>query len=132
MVVSRLTPLADQVVANPQADGPHLQATLQAFQMIAAAQPTNPVPVQGMEKTLTRLVQMNPTSPELWYDLGALLSYQAKTNAALLAVSNAVHHSNERLKKTPGERDLRALASSDGRFNLLRPSAEFQKIVAPK
>ncbi len=132
MVISRLPPLADQVLASPQADTPRLQVALQAYQMIAATQPTNLAPVQGMEKTLNRLVQSNPTSPELWYDLGALLSYQAKTNAAIAAVSNAVHHSNERLKKTPGERDLRALASTDGRFNALRPTAEFQKIVEKK
>lgn len=130
--IARLFPLAEQVLANPQSDTNRLQSALLAYQLVAASQPNNPLPIQGMENSLHRLLQHQPASPELWYDLGALLSYQAKTNAALQAVSNAVHFSNARLKQTPGSQDLRALASSDSRFNALRPSAEFQKIVAPK
>ncbi|MFM8468556.1 MAG: protein O-mannosyl-transferase family [Limisphaerales bacterium] len=130
--IARLFPLAEQILANPQSDTNRLQAALQAYQLVAASQPNNAPAIQGMENSLHRLLQHNPASPELWYDLGALLSYQDQTNAALQAVSNAVHHSNARLKKTPGSQDLRALATSDGRFNALRPSAEFQKIVAPK
>ena len=130
LLVSRLLPLADQTLANPQSDGPRLQAALQAYQMVAASQPTNSRPVQGMENSLTRLLQLNPTSPELWYDLGALLSYQAKTNAAIQAVSNAVFHSAARLKQTPGSQDLRALAVTDGRFNAIRPHPDFQRAVA--
>jgi len=85
-----------------------------------------------MEESLTRLLKLNPTSPELWYDLGALLAFQSKTNPAIAAVSNAVLHSNARLKQTPGAQDLRVLAASDGRFNVLRKQPEFQQAVAPK
>jgi tetratricopeptide (TPR) repeat protein len=131
-IIARLFPLAEQVLANPQSDTNRLQAALQAYQLVAASQPNNAPAILGMENSLHRLLQHHPASPEMWYDLGALLSYQAKTNAALQAVSNAVHHSNARLKQTPGSQDLRALATSDGRFNALRPSAEFQKLVAPK
>ncbi|PAW83877.1 MAG: hypothetical protein B9S33_12880 [Pedosphaera sp. Tous-C6FEB] len=124
LTLGRLLPLAEQIIANPQSDAARLQAALQTYQLTGNA--------PRMEESLTRLLKLSPTSPELWYDLGALLAFQSKTNAAIAAVSNAVLNSNARLKKTPGAQDLRVLAASDGRFNNLRKQPEFQQAVAPK
>ena len=124
LILGRLLPLAEQIIANPQSDAARLQAALQTYQLTGNA--------PRMEESLNRLLKLNPTSPELWYDLGALLAFQSKTNPAIAAVSNAVLHSNARLKQTPGAQDLRVLAASDGRFNVLRKQPEFQQAVAPK
>lgn len=124
MTLTRLIPLSDRILTNADPDAPSLQAALQTFQLAGN--------VPKMELALQRLVKGNPTSPELWYDLAALLTFQSKTNAALTAVSNAIVHSNSRLKQTPGAQDLRALAATDGRFNGIRAHPEFQKLVAPK
>lgn len=124
LTLTRLLPLSEQILADPQADNARLQAALQTFQLAGN--------VAKMEAALQRLVKLSPTSPELWYDLGALLTFQAKTNAAIAAVSNAVQHSNARLKQTPGAQDLRVMATTDGRFNAIRAHPEFQKVIAPK
>ena len=85
-----------------------------------------------MEESLQRLVKLHPTSPELSYDLGALLTFQRKTNAAIGALSNSIHHSNARLKQAPAAQDLRALAAGDTNYIPLRAHPEFPKLVAPK
>lgn len=124
LTLTRLLPLSEQILADPQASGARLQAALQAFQLAGN--------VAKMEAALQRLVKLSPTNPELWYDLGALLTFQARTNAAIAAVSNAVQHSNTRLKQTPGAQDLRVMATTDGRFNAIRAHPDFQKVIAPK
>lgn len=124
LTLTRLLPLCDQILANPQSDTVRLQAALQAYQLASN--------VAKMEESLQRLVKVNPTSPELWYDLGALLAFQAKTNAAIAAVSNAVQHSTTRLKQLPTAQDLRTMAATDGRFNAIRAHPDFQKALAPK
>ena len=75
---------------------------------------------------------MHPTSPELSYDLGALLTFQRKTNAAIGALSNAIHYSSVRLKQTPTAQDLRAFVVGDTNYIPLRAHPEFPKLVAPK
>ncbi len=124
LAVTRMIPLSDQILAHPESDGPRLQGALQTYQLVSN--------VPKMEEALQRLVKLNPASPELWYDLGALLAYQSKTNAAIVAVSNAVQRSNVRLKQTPTAQDLRTMAATDGRFNVLRPHADFKTAVAPQ
>jgi tetratricopeptide (TPR) repeat protein len=124
LTVDRLRPLADQILANPQSDAVQLQAALQAYQMAGN--------VLRMEECLSRLVKLNPASPELWYDLGAILAFQQKTNAALSAVSNAVHHSDIRLRQNPASQNLRSMATTDGRFKAIRPHPDFKRIVTPE
>jgi len=124
LTLTRLLPLSDRILTNPQSDNSRLQAALQAYQLAGN--------VGKMEESLQRLVKLNPTSPELWYDLGALLTFQSKTNPAISAVSNAVQFSNARLRQTPGSQDLRKLATTDGRFNAIRSHPDFQKVVSAK
>ena len=122
--VTRLLPLCEQILANPLADNNSLQAALQTYQILGN--------VVKMEEALQRLVKMHPTSPELSYDLGALLTFQRKTNAAIGALSNAIHYSAVRLKQTPTAQDLRAFVVTDTNYIPLRAHPEFPKLVAPK
>lgn len=122
--VGRLLPLVEKVLANPQADNNQLQAALQTYQMAGNA--------QRMGDSLNRLLKLNPNSPELWYDLGALLTFQARTNEAIAAVSNAVLHSNARLKQAPSANNLQAMAATDPRFTAIRPHPEFLKAIQQK
>lgn len=122
--VTRLLPLCEQILADPLADNNSLQAALQTYQILGH--------VVKMEESLQRLVKLHPTSPELSYDLGALLTFQRKTNAAIGALSNSIHHSNARLKQAPAAQDLRALAAGDTNYIPLRAHPEFPKLVAPK
>jgi tetratricopeptide (TPR) repeat protein len=124
LTLTRLVPLCDRTLNDPQADTPRLQAALQTYQLANNA--------SMMERALERLVQVNPASPEFWYDLGALRSFMQKTNGAITAVSNALHHSDARLKQAPNAQNLRSLAASDGRFNNVRAQPEFQKLTAPR
>jgi regulator of sirC expression with transglutaminase-like and TPR domain len=86
-----------------------------------------------MGDSLNRLLKLNPNSPELWYDLGALLTFQARTNEAIAAVSNAVRHSNARLaQKVPNANNLQTMAATDPRFTAIRAHPDFLKAVQQK
>ncbi len=122
-LVGRLVPLSEQILTDPQARPAQLQTALQGFQLAGN--------VPRLEECLARLVRLNPTSPELWYDFGAIQSFQQKTNGAIAAVSNAVHYSELRLRQNPASQNLRAMAATDGRFSTIRMLPEFKKIVSP-
>jgi tetratricopeptide (TPR) repeat protein len=125
LTVTRLVPLAERILANPEADSNQLQAALQTYQLAGNA--------PRMADSLNRLLKLSPTSPELWYDLGALLTFQARTNEAITAVSNAVRHSNARLQqKVPNANNLQVMAVTDQRFNAIRANPEFQKALQQK
>lgn len=124
VMVGRLIPLCEKILTDPQSKPDQLQTALQGYQVAGN--------VPRMEECLARLVRLNPTSPELWYDLGAILTFQQKTNAALAAVSNAVHHSDLRLRQNPAAQNLRGMAATDGRFKAIRPHPDFKKIVTPE
>ncbi len=123
-VLGRAVPLCDKILADPKADNAHLQTALQTYQLAGI--------VPRMEECLNRLLKLSPNSPELSYDLGALLTFERKTNAALDALSNAVHYSDLRLTQTTNAINLRTLATTDTNYNALRAHPQFQKIIAPK
>ncbi|NBV25316.1 MAG: DUF2723 domain-containing protein, partial [Proteobacteria bacterium] len=124
MSLARLMPLCDQILADPAADNNRLQTALQAYQLAGN--------VPKLEGSLQRLLKLNPTSPELWYDFGALLAFQSKTNAAIQAVSNAVLNSNVRLKQDPKAQNLQVMAATDPRFTTIRTQPDFQKAIGGK
>ena len=125
LLVTRLVPMAERILSNPEADNNQLQAALQTYQLAGNA--------PRMADSLNRLLKLSPTSPELWYDLGALLTFQARTNQAIAALSNAVLHSNARMaQKVPNANNLQALATTDARFNSIRAHPDFQKAVQQK
>jgi len=125
LTVTRLVPMAESILSNPQADNNQLQAALQTYQLAGNA--------PRMADSLNRLLRLSPTRPELWYDLGALLTFQARTNEAIAALSNAVLHSNARLaQKVPNANNLQAMATTDARFNGIRAHPDFQKAIQQK
>ena len=120
-VVFRLVPLVEKVLADPQSTSVQLQAALQTFQLAGN--------VPRMEQCLNRLLKLASANPELWYDFAAILSFQTKTNTAITAVSNALHHSDIRLRQNPHAQNLRSMARTDPRFNSIRSDPTFKNIV---
>jgi thioredoxin-like negative regulator of GroEL len=110
----------DAVIANPKVNSAGL--------LFAAEQAAQWHDYGRLEKSLERLVQVVPDSPEGWYDLAALKSTLAKTNEVFASLQKAVDLSNARLKKDPKARDLLAEAKKDPRFAAIRASPDFARL----
>jgi tetratricopeptide (TPR) repeat protein len=111
----------DGIVANPKVDVTSVMTVLQAYRQLEN--------YPKLETAMTRLVQLQPDSPEAWYDLGSLRATLGKTVESLSAISNAVTISTARRATNPAALDLVAEARKDGRLNPLRALPEFQKLV---
>ncbi len=85
--------------------------------------------VPKLEAALERLVQVASTSPEAWYDLAALKVSLNKSSEALAALKQALDLSAARLKRDPKARDLLRDVRKDVRFDKLRQTPEFEKVV---
>ena len=83
-----------------------------------------------VEAGLARLTQLQPNSPEAWYDLATVRTTIGKSTEGLLAVSNAINMSNTRRATNPAAKDLLAVAKTDAYLAPLRAMPEFQKLVA--
>ncbi len=86
----------------------------------------------GLEIALEKLVKLAPNEPEACYDLAALKATLGKGAEAIRAARTALELSDKRLAQNPKARDLRVEMRNDGRFNALRSSPEFQKLIAPR
>ncbi len=113
----------DQIVRHPQADA---NSVLQAAQQLGAM--TN---YPELEKALTRLTQLSPDRPEVWYDLAALKATLGEPREAVSALRHAIDLSAQRLRQDPKARDLRAAAAQDARFASIRQLPEFKELTAP-
>jgi beta-lactamase regulating signal transducer with metallopeptidase domain/tetratricopeptide (TPR) repeat protein len=82
-----------------------------------------------LESTLERLVKVTPSKAEPWYDLAAVKASLKKSSEALAALKQALELSATRLQADPKARDLRADARKDARFDTLRQTPEFQRLV---
>jgi hypothetical protein len=125
---TKLLVLADQVIANPQAD---------ANALLAAADASRRVGQYGrVEQALAKLVKLVPESPEAWFDLAGFQAVQNKTAPALESLRKALELSARRRAQDTNAGDLRAAASEDTRFAALKTTPEFQKLLtetqAPK
>ncbi|MEW6303123.1 MAG: hypothetical protein AB1705_06610, partial [Verrucomicrobiota bacterium] len=117
--------ILDSMVESPNADYNSLSVAAEAYARLQD--------VPRLEKALLRLVQVLPESPEAWYDLAAIQATMRKNTNSLQSLSNALHFSDRRFKQDTNQRNLRINVSSDARFNMLRPTPEFQKLTnAPK
>jgi thioredoxin-like negative regulator of GroEL len=88
-----------------------------------------------IEQALQRLVEIQPDSPEAWYDLAALKASVGKATEAVDTLRKSLELSDARLKTTPSARNLREEVRKEGatnedRFRLLRPVPEFQSLLA--
>jgi hypothetical protein len=85
-----------------------------------------------LEGTLEKLVQVAPTSPEAWYDLGGLKVQLHKNQEALPAIAKAIELSAERLAKDPKQSNLLTTIQKDPKFDPIRTLPEFQHLFSPK
>ncbi|MEK7780612.1 MAG: tetratricopeptide repeat protein, partial [Verrucomicrobiota bacterium] len=119
----RAFPLLDKIVSHPRVELNQLAAIIQAYKDL------NNIP--RLETALARLTQMQPQTPEAWYDLAVVRASLGKTAEAFTAVSNAVTLSNTRRAANPTAFDLAATARSDGNLAPLAALPEFRKLLAP-
>ena len=118
---SRAVEVLDETVSKPGADASVLVKVAQQF-----AQMGN---TAKLESTLERLVKMPAVGPEAWYDLAVLRASLGKSSEALSALKQALELSAARLKQDPKARDLVQDARKDVRFDKLRKTPDFEKLV---
>jgi tetratricopeptide (TPR) repeat protein len=84
-----------------------------------------------LEGALERLVKLDPSTPEGWYDLAALKANLGKPADSLAPLKKALELSAARLKRDPKALNLAEQTRKDPRFNALRQIPEIQKLVPP-
>jgi len=114
----------DGVISNPQVDENAVLAIASAYAQMAN--------YPKLENTLERLVQVTPQKAEAWYDLAALKATLGKAAEAYPALGRALDLSAKRQGQDAKSRDLLAEAQKDPRFNPIRETQEFKKLVTPK
>ncbi len=112
----------DQLLARPAADAPALLFAAQISHQL------NQLP--RVEQALTKLVKLQPENAEAWFDLAGIRAMLSQSAPAMDALREALTRSAQRLAQNPAAGNLYNNALSDGRFNALRPTPEFQKLMA--
>ncbi|HAV65007.1 MAG TPA: DUF2723 domain-containing protein, partial [Verrucomicrobiales bacterium] len=87
--------------------------------------------VPMMEKALLRLTEVNPSSPEAWYDLSAMQASLGKLELAATNLRRSLVLSDQRRLGDPAAKDLREEAAKEERFGPLRNRADWQSVIAP-
>jgi tetratricopeptide (TPR) repeat protein len=82
-----------------------------------------------LEGAIRKLASLAPDQPEPLYDLAALQTLTGNSTEALQNLKLALDLNAKRLAQTPSANDLRKSLPSDTRFDRLRSSAEFQKLL---
>jgi thioredoxin-like negative regulator of GroEL len=73
-----------------------------------------------MERALLRLTEVNPNSPEAWYDLSAMQAALGKQEEAMQNIRRSVLLSDRRLQTNPSAKNLRQELANEPRFAPLR------------
>jgi tetratricopeptide (TPR) repeat protein len=113
----------DGIVHHPQAPAGALLAVAQAYVSLGN--------YPRLETTLERLVQINPTQPEAWYDLAAMKAILQKPAEAIPALRRALELSDARIQTNANASNLRQIARQDPRFKHLAQNPAFQKLLEP-
>jgi len=82
-----------------------------------------------LESALKKLTQVEPASPEAWYDLTTLQTTKHKTNEALLSLVRAISASQARLMIDPNASNLILMARHDERLAPLRSSPQWRGLI---
>lgn len=88
--------------------------------------------IHRLERALLKLTQINPNSPEAWYDLAGIQAMTGKKNEAIESLRRAITLSDERLKTNSKANNLRNSIQTDGRLNILRGNPDFELIIRQK
>ena len=113
--------IMDRIVAHPKIEMQMLANIIDIYKQLNN--------FAKVETGLTRLTQLQPNSPEAWYDLAAIRTTIGKNAEGLLAVSNAIKFSDARRATNPAAKDITAVAKTDPYIAPLRAMPEFQKLV---
>jgi tetratricopeptide (TPR) repeat protein len=119
----RAAQLLDRAVTEAGAQPRHLLNIAQAFAQIGNW--------PGLERTLERLVAVDPENPEAWYDLAALRASVGKADQAWPALERALDLNRHRRRQDDKVRDLNETLQQDPRFNALKQDARFQALARP-
>ncbi|HEU5071766.1 MAG TPA: DUF2723 domain-containing protein [Verrucomicrobiae bacterium] len=111
----------DEIVKSPHATPEAILAVAQ-YQVQSRNYPK-------LEEALERLTQVEPDSPEAWYDLAALKATLGKMPDATANLKQAIQLSDARLATNTQSRDLRGEAAKDPRFQMMKDLPEFKALL---
>ncbi len=114
--------LFDQALANPNLRPEDASAMAQI-----CAQSGN---LPELEVVIKKIITLEPTQPEVRYDLAALDAVMGKTPEALQNLHTALDMNAKRLATNPAASNLLLLARTDSRLNSLRNLPAFQTLVS--
>lgn len=115
--------LLDTIVNHPRVGIDQLRFIIQAYKDLQN--------YPKLEAALVRATQLEPQTPEAWYDLASVRIGLRKNPESLAALANAVKLSNARRATNPTALDLAATARADANLAPLQALPEFQKLLAP-
>ena len=121
---NRATELLDHLVQNAATDTNALFAATEGFGWM------NDLP--RLETTYEKLAKILPKDPDIWYDLAATRAALGKEPEWLAALKSALALNKKRLAKDAQAHDLLAAARTDKRFNSVRDSIAFKKLIPAK
>ena len=84
-----------------------------------------------LEGILKKLTVADPDHPESWYDLSRLEAVLGKPDEAMKDLKTSIGLSDQRLKTNPAALNIRDAARTEGSFNGISSSPEFQKLISP-
>jgi cytochrome c-type biogenesis protein CcmH/NrfG len=111
----------DRIVASPKVELQMLASIIDIYKQLNN--------FAKVETGLMRLTQLQPSSPEAWYDLATIRTTIGKNPDGLFAVSNAIKLSDSRRAANPAAKDITSVAKSDPYLAPLRAMPEFQKLL---
>ncbi len=109
------------VLAQPNINGD------MAVQMALFARDLQSIPM--MKLALVRLTEVNPQSPEAWYDLSALQASLEEIEPAIANLKRSVLLSDLRLKTDPGAKNLRETMATEPRFAPIRVRSDWDTLL---
>ena len=120
--LDKATALVDRILTSPTAD---MSGLLFAAQI---ANQLNQLP--KVEQALTKVTQLHPTNPEVWYDLGIVQALLQKEKDSIASLQQALERSAKRLAENPNAPNLHSNVMVEPRLNAIRQSPDFQRLIA--
>ncbi|MCS7337838.1 MAG: tetratricopeptide repeat protein [Verrucomicrobiae bacterium] len=120
---NRALEVLDSIRTNPAANIRVMEVLAQAFAQIGQ--------LDRLEPVLETLANNQPGYPEAWYNLAAIKAVRQKPAEAISALAKALHYNALRLATNPHTRNLTNEALRDERFNYLRGTPEFRRLLGP-
>ena len=117
----KATAVLDQILANPAAISEVLQYVAQAYGQFGN--------LPKLQATVEKLIQLDPHSPEWWYNLAAINVVLGKTPEAISNLRTSMDENAKRLVQNPKAANLLIQARTDPRFAALHDNPEFQQMM---